>query len=387
MEQTKSMETKLKVLLEASKPENRTKWATKWKEQGKQVAGVFTPYIPEEIIFAAGALPWGLSGTWQEATPLANTHRANMTCRYCTHVLESILSGEFDFLDSVIAHQNDDEIKRLWDVLQHTGKPKFNYLIYHPHDTTETNTRMYINSLLGLRRFMKDLTGAEVTGDTLSQAIETYNTTRTLITKLYDMRKREIPPLTGAEFLGITTAARVMPKDEFNQELEQLFPYLETRKASVKHPHPRILVLGDYIDNPAYIQLVEDAGCLVAMDDLDTGARYVYGMVNTSASDPWEALAKRYLNSPAGPAMINWTEQAERLVNWVKEFNIDGVVELRSLYMLPRDFMLTFTRKKLAEVGTPYLSLDKEYHLANEGMLSTRVAAFIEMIEAKDTGK
>ena len=387
MGKVEEMEKRLRVLLESSRPENRTKWAKKWKEQGKKVVGVFTPYIPEEVIFATGALPWGLSGTWQEATPLANAHRATMTCRYCTHVLESILSGEFDFLDAVVAHQNDDEIKRLYDVLHHVGKPPFAHLMYHPHDTRKIHTRMYVDSILGLRRFMKDLNGAEVTEDSLHRAIEVYNTTRNLLIRLYNLRKRESPPLTGAEFLGLTTAARVMPKDEFNRELKQLLPYLETRKASLKRYSPRIIVLGDYIDNPAYIKIVEDAEALVAMDDLDTGSRHIYGLVDASARNPWRALAKRYLNSPSGPSMINWNEQARRLISWIREFNIDGCVELRSLYMLPRDFMLTFTRRKLAEIDIPYISLAREYHLADTGMLTTRIAAFIEMIEAKGIKK
>lgn len=374
------MENRLRILVEANRPENRARWATEWKGRGAKVIGILTAYVPEEVVYAVGMLPWGVSGTWREATPRASVYRPKFTCRFCTHVLESVLSGELDFLDGIIMPQRDDDVKCLWKVLDYIKRPPFCYLMYLPHTNNEITLAMWTKSIFDLKGALEGLAGTEVKEENLLRAIETYNKTRALLLELYEMRKREIPALTGAECLGITSAARIMPKDEFNRELEGLLPYLRTRKAPLKRVKPRLLVVSEFLDNPAYINLVEEAGSLVAMDDMDAGSKYFWDMVDLSTGDPWAALAKRYISGPADSRMENWDAQVKRLIRWVKEFDIDGVLELRQLYSFPADFRFAFLREKLKRAGVPFMSLNREYHLAHMGMLKTRIEAFIEML-------
>jgi benzoyl-CoA reductase/2-hydroxyglutaryl-CoA dehydratase subunit BcrC/BadD/HgdB len=102
--------------------------------------------------------------------------------------------------------------------------------------------------------------------------------------------------------------------------------------------------------------------------------------VDGSLANPWEALAKRYMQRLGTARMATWNEQVEQLKKWVKEFDVRGIVELRQLYSLPLDYGFFLMKKKLADAGLPYISLGREYHLAQVGMLRTRIEAFIEMI-------
>ena len=78
--------------------------------------------------------------------------------------------------------------------------------------------------------------------------------------------------------------------------------------------------------------------------------------------------------------MAQWEMQAKRNLAWIKEYNAGGVVELRSLYSLPLDYRYLYMRKKYDSESVPYLSINREYHLSQEGMLRTRIEAFLEMI-------
>jgi len=374
------MEEKLKALVEGNKPENRTERALEWKSQGKKIIGLLDIYVPEEIIAAAGMLPWRITGTWDDAAPRAGLYRPEMTCRYCSHVLESVLNGNLDFLDGVVCVQVDDDFKRLWDVLHFIHKPPCTHIMYLPHSCSKTTLQMWNKSLSELKKALENLAGLEITDEALEAQIEIFNQMRSLLRKVYELRKREVPPLTGAEVLGITTAARIMPREEFNKELEALIPYLETRKGNFKKTRPRLLMSGEYLDNPEYVDLVEQCGAAVVMDEFDTGAQYFWESVDGSAGNPWEALAKRYIDRPGTSRMATWSDQIERLQRWVKEFDIQGIVELRQLYSLPLDYRFFVMKKKLAEAEIPYTSLDRAYHPSQVGMLRTRVEAFIEMI-------
>ncbi len=376
-----AMEKRLKVLIEANRPENRSQWALQCKKEGRKVIGILDMYVPEEVIAAAGMLPWRITGTWEEATPRASVYRPEMTCRYCSHVLESVIRGEIDFLDGVFVTSLDDDFKRLWDVLHYLQKPKFTYILYAPHGISKTTRRMWNESILDLKKTIEKWAGVRISDENLIKQIEIYNRMRALLRRVYELRKKDVPGLTGAEALGITTAARVMPREEFNQELEAILPYLESRTAKFKQVQPRLLMSSEYLDHPGYIELVESCGASVVMDEFDTGAKYFWQSIDSPLDNPWEALAKRYLERPGTSRMADWGDQIAQVKRWVKDFKAQGVAELRQLYSLPLDYRFFIMKKKMAEAGIPYISLSREYHLAQVGMLRTRIEAFIEMIK------
>jgi benzoyl-CoA reductase/2-hydroxyglutaryl-CoA dehydratase subunit BcrC/BadD/HgdB len=374
------MEDKLQILIDGNKPENRSKWALDWKKEGKKVFGLLDIYVPEEIVSAAGLLPWRITGTWNEAVPRAAMHRPSMTCRFCTHVLESFMNGELDFVDGMATTQLDDDFRRLWDVLDYIKKPSFSYIMYLPHTASATTVGMWKKSVNDFKETMETYSGNKISTDELRRQIKIYNKMRALLRAVYELRKRKIPPLTGAEVLGITTAARIMPREIFNSTLESLLPYLKERKVSSVDGKPRIFMGGEWLDHPGYVKLVENSGAVVVMDEFDTGSQYFWDDVDDAAVDPLDALAKRYIMRPGLSRMAQWEMQAKRNLAWIKEYNAGGVVELRSLYSLPLDYRYLYMRKKYDSESVPYLSINREYHLSQEGMLRTRIEAFLEMI-------
>ncbi len=373
-------EGKLKRLVEAHQPGNRNKWALEWKEQGKKVIGTLDSLIPEEIFYAAGMLPYRIIGSQKSDTTNAQLWRPVDVCRYCNHVLESLLTGELDFLDGLIFTDWDDDERRLFDVSHHLGKPAFNYIVHVPHQNTELAYNYYAKSL---RRFISEIEaglGTKVTEEGLWEAIEVYDKMRRLLTTLYEWRKRDVPPVSGAEALGIVLAAFFMPKDQYVSELESLMGYIDDRKTTLKQSHSRLLVASDRLDNVGYMELIEEEGGLVAMDDLDTGSRYLWQTVGNNG-DPLYALAKRYISKPACPRMFFFDQQVEQVAQWVRDYKIDGVLHLPHMGSFDRLCCNPYFLERLTELGIPAMTFLREYHLANVGQLRTRIGAFLETLE------
>ena len=185
--------------------------------------------------------------------------------------------------------------------------------------------------------------------------------------------------------LRLTGAALLMPIEEFTARIEALLPRLESRECVVKSGRPRILVSSDRLDDVRYLELVEDAGCLVAMDDLDTGARWFWNRTDTSCADSLdgmlEALTHRCHAQPASPCMMSWAEQVEQIASWVEAFDVQGVLELPLMYSRSRQMRAPYFKAKLAARGIPVASFEREYRMAYAGQLKTRVEAFIEMLQ------
>jgi benzoyl-CoA reductase subunit C len=373
------MEDKLKKLMSAGNRENRAKWAQEWQKKGKKVIGVLDSLVPEEVIYAAGMLPWRIQGSTQADVSHAMVYRLPQGNTFLNHVMESLLDGELDFLDGMVCSNRDEDFVRFRDYWEHLSKTNLIYLVEVPSIESDLAKRRFISKIKEFIGVIEKFGKVKISDSSLRDAIAVYDKSYTLMRKLYELRKKEVPPLSGGEALAIANAAMVMPRDEFNKELEALLPYLETRKANVKHTQPRVLLSSDLLDNPAYIDLVEEAGCLVAMDDLDNGSRYFWEKVDGAGKDPVEALAVRYLKNMS-PRMFDWHAQADQLVRLTKEFNIDAVLELPDAYDYVRGYRRPFVESWLKEAGVASMSFERNYHLSNVGQLTTRIGAFLEIL-------
>jgi benzoyl-CoA reductase/2-hydroxyglutaryl-CoA dehydratase subunit BcrC/BadD/HgdB len=383
--ETESAESSLGTLLAANQPENRAAWALRAKDDGRKVIGLLCSYVPEELILAAGMHPWRITGSWNPHIVRAIEWRDLDMCSYCTHVLESMLGGEFEFLDGVIASDWDDDRRRLFDVWRLAGEQSFVEIISIPKKTHERTVAYFAREIEKLAESLEEFGGARVTEDSLLEATETVNETRRLIGQVYEMRKRDVPPLSGAEFLSLTTAATVMDRSEFNRQLRLLMPHIESRRAAVEVEGPRIMVSSDMLDNPAYLAVVEEQGCIVAMDDLDTGSRSSLGPCEPDRQDPVTALAKRYALRPPDPPALDWDLQLKWIVDWASEYRIDGVIELADEFSPPRRWRWPFLSRTLGEAGIPVVRVPVGYGFASTGQLSTRIGAFVEMVSGRLT--
>ena len=372
-------------ILELNQEDRRADYALKWKEGGKKVVGILCSYVPEEIIHAAGMLPWRVMGTPQSHTPHGNYYRPPKTCLYCNHVLESLVGGSYDFLDAVVTTSVDQDMVRLWDAWKYLGKTPRMHIIHLPLSDTPAHQRQFIKEVDRFLRFIEDLSGERVSEQSLRNSITTYNRYRTAINRLYDLRKSDAPPVSGSDVCRITLASLLMPREEFTEQLESVLPGLEKNAGGGIAKGPRVLLSSDRLDNPGFIDLVEDAGCIVAMDDFDTGGRHFRDLVETSHATSREtlikALAERYHAQPASPFMMNWEAQVDQIVRWVREFSIHGVVELPLMYSRSRQMRTPFFKARLTDHNIPVASFEREYHMANVGQLTTRIGAFLEILQ------
>lgn len=373
-------ERKLEQLVEIGASHN-LEGIREFKKQGGRVVGLLAAHIPEEILYAAGILPWHIIGTQRESTPLAGVHRSPATDAYCTHVLEALLSGELDFLDGIIATNYDDDTKACEYFSRYYSKPAFVYWLEIPVNARELNIQHYAENLMGMKTAIEQRFNAKISDEKLGDAIRTYNTTRKLLHRLYDMRKKDKPPLTGSEVWGVVSAAMATLQSDFIYQLESLIPYIEKRQLNYINGQPRILLSSDFLHNVGYIRLIEDSGGLVAMDDSDVGARYFWYLVSEEGNNPLHALAERYLDPRvSSPRFAHWDYQVEQVIEWAKEFRIDGIIEMPVLQSLPRLFRSEYFHRTLEEDNFPRTNIQREYHLANVAQVTTRVEAFLEML-------
>lgn len=355
-----------------------------WKTQGKKVLGFNCSYFPEEIVHAAGLLPFRIRGTGCTETALADSYLARANCSFARACLEHLLQGRYDFLDSAVFVYSCDHMCTAHNSWKALGKlPLIENIISVPHTITEYGRKWYREEIANIKERIEDHFDLTITDDGLKEAIIACNETQRLQKTLYEFRERTSPPITGSQSLSVLVADSSMPKHEYNQLLRALLEELEVSEGVSGYEH-RLLVSGSVIDNPDMLKIIEDSGGLVVSDTLCFGARKSFREPISEEGDPLDAIADRYYRQVLCPRMFDsYPQRFEFAMEIAKQANVDGVI-LQSIrncdihgidnVMLERDF---------EKRGIPVLVMEREYDaLADAGRLKTRVQAFLERIGA-----
>jgi len=353
-----------------------------WKEQGKKVIGFQCAYTPEEIIYAAGALPTRLTGDTRELElEDANAYMYVNTCSFIRTCLEQVLDRQYDFLDGFVSGATCDCSRRLADVWLHYEFTPFVHVLTVPRKRIDRGYELYEAEIRHFQRSLEEFFGVEITDEGLWHAIKVYNRRRELLRKLNELRKLDAPPITGAEMMEVLNASSRMPPDQFNQVLERLVEEATSGKRAVEGKF-RLMVNGSPLNNPDFIKAIEELGGLVVIDELCTGIRYWWEGVDPDP-DPIKALCRRYLHNFPCPRMEPTEDRAQRVLKISRDYRIDGVVTQMVRYCVPWTMEQPLQRMTLEEVGIPTLELDLEYGTPGTGPIRTRVQAFLEMLEAR----
>ena len=354
------------------------------KRRGNKVFGWLCTYVPEEIIHAAGILPVRVTGYSQEMElEDGNAYMYINNCSYSRSCLQMGLRGEYEFLDGMVAGSTCDGARRLYDLWQHYIKTPFHHILTVPRKYTEKAHALYYQQVVQLKEQLEEFTGRQITDEQLHHSIDVYNRSRALLKQLYELRKADAPPISGAETMEVLNASFRMPKELFNQWLEQLLD--ELGKSSVTHKsRARLMVTGSVMNNPEFIRSIEAQGGLVVTDELCTSTRYWSDpVVLKEGQNPVEAISRRYLSNFPCARMVPSDERFNRILNLVKDFNVEGVISQIIRYCVPYAHDLPLLINRLKEPGVPVLALDVEYGTSGSGQIQTRVQAYLEMLEAR----
>jgi benzoyl-CoA reductase subunit C len=356
-----------------------------WKAQGGKVVGFFCSSVPEELFTAAGLLPFRMRGTGSTSTELADRYFTSINCSFPRHTMNQALLGEYDFLDGLVCINSCDHVRRVYDNWIRALDTPFVRVMSLPRKIGEPQVAYYTEEINILKEGIEDHFGVEITDDDVREAIKVHNEIRGLQKELYRMRSADEPPITGSQALDVMVAGTALPKVLYRDLLAGLLA--EVRESEgVGDYRVRIMIVGGELDDPSYVEVIEEQGGLVVTDSTCFGSRLMWVPVDEAERDPIRALAKYYLRDrPTCPrAFGDQPRRIEYIRELVKEFKVDGIIGERLLFcdMWLVEHYMTGIDLKADDI--PFLHLDREYVMGGMGQLRTRVQAFIEALEARE---
>jgi bzd-type benzoyl-CoA reductase N subunit len=345
---------------------------------GKPVVGWFCSYTPLEILHTAGLQPYRILPEPCRAITQADGFIDRNFCPYVRTCLGEALEGKYKFLDGLVVVNSCDAMRRMYDVWRYNIGGDFTYLLDIPRVNSVAATDYYRECLQKFSCELQNHFKVKITDDALVGAIKSSNIIRKGLRELYQLNKEKGFSLSASQVYRVVRASTALPTDIFSPLLEQLLVDLKS-SASINYEGPRVLISGSVMDNPRIVELIEECGAKVVADDLCTGTRHFWNLMETSG-DPLTDLSRFYLGRTPCPRMKEAPKRFDHILKMIDDFRVDGVIFYTMKFCDPFLFEVPVLKAQLAEKHIPALLLEGDYTPGTLGRVKIRIEAFIEML-------
>jgi len=337
--------------------------------------------VPRMLLNVGNLFPYRLNATEVSGgTELADIYLSQVNCSYTRSILEFAMDDQLDFIQGWIFAAGCDHLRRLYDNLAHILSPDFCYILDVPHKSGHDAIIFYSQELRTLSLAISDHFQTDMRPLNIAQAISEHNELVQSLQNIANLRKKEHPPFSGAEFHHLMYATWTLPVHLMKPIIERIENQLSGGRTCPVKYNARLLVISSVIDQYEWIEAIEKNGALVVADRFCTGA-IPQLEICPQTDDPFYDMAAHLLQTNACPRMMdNFDYRLEQIFQLIQEYHIDGVIispiKFCDIWGVETTQIISFLKEK----GIPVLRLERDYCFSGEGQLSTRVQAFIEQI-------
>lgn len=355
------------------------------KERGIPLVGTYCTFMPQEIAMAAGAVVVSLCSTNDETIEEVEK---DLPRNLCPLIKSSYGFGKTDkcpyfyFSDLVVGETTCDGKKKMYEYM---ADFKAVHVMQLPNSATDTASRaLWKSEILRLQQHIEERFGQPISEAALREAIVLKNRERQATADFYRLGQLNPPALSGADILKVVYGATFrFDKNALIAELNEMTARVKSEWEQGKRleSRPRILITGCPIGGAAekVVRAIEENGGWVVGYENCTGAKATERNV-AEEGDVYDALTDKYLAIGCSCISPN-TERLRLLSQMVEEYQADGVVDviLQACHTYAVE-SLAIKRHVRQQHNIPYMAIETDYSTADIGQLSTRVAAFIEML-------
>nr|WP_153748725.1 2-hydroxyacyl-CoA dehydratase [Rhodovulum strictum] len=345
--------------------------------------GYLCNYTPLELLNASGAAHLRLfkCGDTEEVSRGEQITKS-VFCDFTKSVLGHFATGHpvSAAIDKVFTFYTCDSMRATTQAIDNFYKPARGFIV--PRNADRASSRAFFRQeILAFRDELEKLTGTVIRNEDLSGQIRLFNRVRGLIRQISELRKRDVPALSGGEFLEITRAFFYLEPEEleplYQEVLERLSAAPQTGSRSL-----RLMMCGGVVadGDRRILDLVEqEIGARIVVEDHCTGLGPFRHTLREDG-DPWTALADGYLDQTPCARQFPLERRVEISLALAQEYQVDAVLytylKFCPCYGLTKNLFI----RKFQDAGIPVLELGTDYSHGDIGQIKTRVEAFIEVL-------
>ena len=356
----------------------------KYKAEGKKCVGVMPYYAPEELVAAAGMIPFGMWGSNNKTISRAKEYCATFYCTIAQLDLEMLLDGTMDLLDGVITPTICDTLRPMSQNIRVAMSEKLPCIfLAHPQNRrAEFGMKFCIDQYSHVKGELEKIAGAPITDEALSETIKLYNKSRAARREFVKLANDHCDVITPTKRSAVLKAAWFMDKAAYTEKLAALNAELAALpKCDWKGT--KVVTSGIICDNPKLLEIFEENHIAIAADDVAHESR-AFRVDAPETGDPMTALAQQFADQDFEVLLYdeesNKNRRGEFVADLVKQSGAQGLVLFMQQFCDPEEMEYPYLKKALDAAKIPHIKLGVDQQMRDFGQARTAIQAFADVI-------
>ena len=356
----------------------------KYKAEGKKCIGVLPYYAPEELVEAAGMVPFGMWGSNKKTIARAKEYCATFYCTIAQLALEMLLDGTMDQLDGIITPTICDTLRPMSQNFRVAMKDKLPCIfLAHPQNRfAPWGLQFCIDQYTNVRNELNKIAGHEMTDEDIRAAIVLYNKARAARREFVKLANEHCDVITATKRSAVLKAAWFMTKAEYTEKLVALNAALAALPVC-EWKGVKVVTSGIICDNPELLKIFDDNNIAIAADDVAHETR-AFRVDASEEGDPMMALAQQFADQDYEVLLYDpqssKNRRGEFVANMVKESGAQGLILFMQQFCDPEEMEYPYLKKALDEAGIPHIKLGVDQQMRDFGQAATAIQAFADVI-------
>lgn len=375
----------IKELLEQFKyyANNPRKQLDKYLAEGKKAVGIFPYYAPEEIVYAAGVVPfgvWGGQGPIERAKEYFPTFYYSMALR----CLEMALDGTLDGLSASMVTTLDDTLRPFSQNYKVSAGRKIPmiFLNHGQHRKEDFGKQYNARIFKKAKEELEKICDVKVTDENLKKAFEIYNKNRSEKRKFIKLAATHPQTIKASDRCHVLKSSYFMLKDEHTALLKKLNEKLAAL-AEEAWDGVRVVTSGVITDNPGLLEVFDAYKVCIVADDVAHESRALKVDIDLSIEDPMLALADQFARMDEDPILYDPDifKRPKYVVDLAKENNADGCLLFMMNFNDTEEMEYPSLKQAFDAAKIPLIKMGYDQQMVDFGQVKTQLETFNEIVQ------
>lgn len=363
------------------------KWAYRPDEHDVVILGAS---VPEELVMAAGAKPYWLTGGSLGSTEWSDELVPRDTDPVSRSILGYIKRPEIEYPDSLfIIPLTNDSMRKIAYILRSEGR-KICLVDVPPDRNDKYACEKYMKQMKDMCAAISARTGVKVTKGSVASSMKRVSAARTLLKRFLEVSRGRTDIITDSARLFVQNSYYMTDSvDEWTYHVNELtheIGYYASRSVRTGKNRPSVLICGSPVLFPNYKIpfLISDSGLeiLEAVSYTSPKTQMIYNrkMMHGNADKLIKTICTEWLKYDLSPSYIRNDILYDNISAIANRGDIEGVVYHVLKGQIEYDFELERIEKMLSEYGISVFRLETDYQYQDVEQLRIRMEAFSEML-------
>lgn len=362
---------------------NPRKQLDKYLAEGKKAVGIFPYYAPEEIVYAAGMVPfgvWGGQGPIEKAKDYFPTFYYSLALR----CLEMALDGTLDGLSASIVTTLDDTLRPFSQNYKVSAGKKIPMIfLNHAQHRKEDFGRNYNAKIFNnAKEELEKICDVKITDENLKKAFAVYNENRAEKRKFIKLAATHPQTVKASDRTWVLKSSYFMLKDEHTALLKKLNEKLETLPEE-NWDGVKVVTSGVITDNPGLLEVFDNYKVCIVADDVAHESRALKVDIDLSIENPMLALADQFARMDEDPILYDPDiyKRPKYVLDLVKDNKADGCLLFMMNFNDTEEMEYPSLKQAFDAARVPLIKMGYDQQMVDFGQVKTQLETFNEIVQ------